>query len=454
MKYKGWNFEKTLLISSDDSIDRQGVLVDAFVTVPAEYAGNVPNDIRVVLKKSWNEIDRELPSQAYGVERKDGVASFRVVFSLDLPPHGNARVGVYYDNPSAEKPVYQSDFTLRYDGGPGFSAESRYYRARADEGSGQIDSLTMKTSRKEYTYPKTLLAENRPLPGAAVIFAVKKNASWRAESVALADWNAPEIVRKEQGPLFFALTRKGVLPVPEGALCETPPAVTATYTFPAGEPVILMDTEIFFPGEAAIFGLQGGSVRVQSDKFSHFTFRPVTKTFPRTEIEEMGHVLVDPALTKDLPEGNVMASLLPSDLAWHAFIRIYKGSRANQYALTSINLEARAEGPVYRQACYLFREGESLLACRAPVYVKRTDRKENIVRVPAGSRYVFRDALHLGMWDPEKWAIGVEDLGRRLNNPLAIKAFPKIAGRIEPDETPAVFSAGTRKAAYDCAGVR
>jgi hypothetical protein len=112
MRYRGWNYEKTLLLESKDSVDRRGEIVDAFITVPAECSGNLENDVRVVLKPDWNRIGTELPCQVYAIERHGDVASFRVVFAVDVPPHGSRRIGVLYDNPAATKPQVQTTFDV------------------------------------------------------------------------------------------------------------------------------------------------------------------------------------------------------------------------------------------------------------------------------------------------------------------------------------------------------
>jgi hypothetical protein len=405
-------------------------------------------------------VDRELPSQVYDVRKQGDVTSFRVVFPLDIPAHGEKRVGVYYGNPGAKKPAYESSIDLNIAEGCGYTIASPFYRISADPASGQISGLTMKTRRKEYTHPKPVLPPLGVLPGTGVVFPVEENGRLEGRWVSAADWKAPEIIRNEAGPLFFSITRRAPLPLPKDSAGKAAPVLTVTVTFPAEQPLILVESTLEFPEETGVFRIEGNGVRVNAEKFSHFTFRPVTGTFPETEVEEMGHVLIDPAFGKGMPEGNVLSGFLPLDLAWHAFIRIYKGSRANQYALTSINLECSAGGgkgvkPVmYRPASYLFREKGAVRAFRAPVYVNRQDRKENIVRIPAGSVYRFRDAVHMGMWDNENWAQEIEALGKALNNPLAVSAHPNLPGRKEPAETDAIFKTGLRKAAYLCAGVR
>jgi hypothetical protein len=186
----------------------------------------------------------------------------------------------------------------------------------------------------------------------------------------------------------------------------------------------------------------------------------VSPSLKPTDIEEMGHVIIDPVSTGGLPAGNVLSGFIPYDCAWHSFIHITKGGWASQYAVTGINLRstaAVADGrpPArYRAATYLFREDGAVLWFRAPVYVKRRDRRENIVTVPAGSAYRETDALVFGHWNAEGWAQEIEALGRRLNTPLAVSTHPAMPGRVEPAAHGACFEYGERRDAYLRAGVR
>lgn len=107
MRYRGCNYEKTLLLESKDSVDRCGEIVDAFVTVPAECAGNLGNDVRVV-------------------------------FAVDVPPHGSRRIGILYDNPAAAKPVVPAALDVSGEG-CGLAVDARDYAVACDPRSGVID---------------------------------------------------------------------------------------------------------------------------------------------------------------------------------------------------------------------------------------------------------------------------------------------------------------------------
>jgi len=229
VRYRGWHYEKTLLVESNDPVDRRGELIDAFVTVPTEHAGNIGADVRVLAKSDWNRVDAEIPSQVYGIERHGDVTSFRVVFPLDVPGHGRRRVGVYYGNPDAPPPRYESQLDVGGDG-LGLSVETPSYRVTLDPTSGQISSMVLKLYRVEFMFPKVLAAA-LPQRGVSVSFARERAGGWSAADVSAADWRSPRIVSLLRGPLFLALTRRGVLEPPATEGAHPGPVLETTYVF-------------------------------------------------------------------------------------------------------------------------------------------------------------------------------------------------------------------------------
>ncbi len=456
MRYRGWNYEKTLLLESTDSVDRPREIVDAYITVPAESAGNLENDVRVVLKSDWNRIDAELPCQVYAIERHGDVASFRVLFSVDVPPHGCRRIGVLYDNPAAGKPVVQAPLDVS-GAGCGLAVEARDYAVSCDPRSGQIARALCKVRRVENTFLKEITLAATVQPGVSVDFPADGGGSLTASA---SHWRDPRIVSEIHGPLFHSVTREALLAPPAAPQLTEPPNLRISYTFFADAPYILVDSRLAFPADTGVLGISMGELRADSSKLSHYSFRPVSPSLACTDVEEMGHIIIDPVSVGDLPEGNVLSGFLPYDCAWHSFIHIYKGGWASQYAVTGINLRSAASvadgrpPAMYRAATYLFREPGAVRWCRAPIYVKRRDRRENIVTVPAGSIYRQTDALVFGHWNAEGWAQEIEALGKRLNTPLAVSTHPRLAGRAVPDDHGAIVEYGERHAAYRRAGVR
>jgi hypothetical protein len=326
-----------------------------------------------------------------------------------------------------------------------------------DPRSGGIARAVVKVRRVENTFLKEITPTGSVQPGVSVDFPADDGGF---RTVSASDWSGPRIVSEVHGPLFHSVTREAPLVPPDGAAVAKPPVLRVTCTFFADAPYILLDSRLTFPADTGVFGISMDVLRADSAKLSHYTFRPVSPSLKLTDVEEMGHLIIDPVSVGDLPAGNILSGFIPYDCAWHSFIHIYKGGWASQYAVTGINLRSTAtvadgrSPALYRAATYLFRENGAVRWSRAPIYVKRRDRRENIVTVPAGSVYRETDALVFGHWNAEGWAQEIEALGKRLNTPLALSAHPAMPGRTVPADHGACFEYGERHSAYLRAGVR
>ena len=458
MRYDGWHYEKTLLIRTEQPQRRANEFIDACIVVRADKGRNLAADVRVVLKKDWNIYDREVPSQVYAIKDHGDVATFRVAFQTDFEPHELVRAGVLYCNPDARPPRYESSLSVSGEG-VGYCIDNRYYHAETDPESGQLSVLAIKTTRHEKCYRHVLPPEDSVQPGVSVVHAIADGDQAKPETVSASGWINPPSTCTEQGPLFFGITREGELAPQNAKGGSVPPRLSVTYKFFADQPYILVQTNLVFPEDTPVFAVQHGSLCARTDQFSHFTFRPVSPDLPITDVEEMGHILIDPQYTQGLPEGLVCGDFLPYDLAWQAFINIYKGPQRKQYGLTAVNLDSRTERPdgdpvTYRPATYLVRAKNAMTWYRAPIHVNSRTKVANVVIVPAGSTYSQTDALLFGPWDIEQWAPGVEEWGKRLNHPPAVEQYPRLVGVDLPQEAVEPLPYGRRADAYTRAGVR
>jgi hypothetical protein len=459
MKYRGWNFEKTLLIRSDSPFDRRNEFVDVSVAVETRGAGTLARDVRVVLKPAWNRFGQEVPCQVYDIQTHGPVTTFRVAFVMDIPAHSTQRVGILYDNPDAAPATCETDLKVSVRGGA-HTVENRHYRVRTDPASGQLAAIIIKLTVLEYTHVKCLTPADHTQGGVRVIFADPADPA-NARTVSATTWNAPETTCV-QGPLFMSLSRRGRLAPPGEPATDRHPSLEMTYRFLADQPFILISSRLEFHDDTPVYGIHNDWITVNKAAFSHYCFRPVTASLPETDVEEAGHILVAPEYTQGLPPGPIFGGFLPYDLAWHAFISTFRKQDFRfDYALTGIRLHeaSRAPGgpaPRYRDATYLTHDRDQLAWFRAPVYVRKQDCAANIVTIPRGTVYAETYALHLGEWDEKKnWLNGIDLLGKRLNQPLTITQHPcLLGGTVPPEETPAALMRGTFGYAYTKAGIR
>ena len=452
MQYKGWNFEKTLLARSRWG-PREKELIDVRIPVDERASGNLERDVRVLLKKDWNLLEREIPSQVYRIERHGGVATCRVAFVMDVPAGDYQRVGIYYDNPGVAGPEYQPplEMTGTTLGG---SIKTPLMTAGFDARSGQIKTLTRRVEVPS-SDPLQIPILDRIQEHAAVLLAVKgSNGDYRCEHVSPANWEAPEITEDIRGPVFVQLRRRGRLAPPGCKHPERCPECEVVYRFFAHEPYFLVQTRLRFATDTEVFGVRVGGLSVGPDRYTHYTFRPVSPNLPETDVEEMGHVLIDPQHTGNMPTGPVLSGLLPYDVAWQGFLRTRKGLDG---AVAAIQLRqavstAGGEFPYYRRGTYLLREAAGFCGTRAAVHVK-VQRAENVVTVPAGTVIEHLDAVACDRFDME-WGNRTDGLGRRLNQPVEIAVHPQFMGGAVPAEALEPLPYGLRSDAYGRYGVR
>jgi len=458
MKYRGWNFEKTLLIRSDCPYDRPDEFIDVFVTVETQSARNLANDVRVIIKPAWNQLGREMPCQLYDIQKHGPVTTFRVAFMADIPANATQRVGILYDNPDAIKPCYETDLSVS---GEGCSRkiENRHFRVNTDPFSGQLDAVSIKLQVLEYTHLKRLTPENHPQEGVQIIFADKSNPAGAKTAVA-ASWREPETTCV-QGALFCSLARRGKLSPGGQPARQHHPSLEIEYKFFADLPYFLVSSRLEFHEDTPVYGIYNDILTVNKSCFSHYCFRPTTPSLPPTDMEEAGHILVADEYTQGLLAGPIFGGFLPYGLPWHAFLStIRKQDFRFDYALTGIRLEEEAgspggQAPKYRAATYLNHQGDLLSWFRAPVYVKKQDCSDNIIMIPRGTTYSETNAWHFGEWDDKKnWLNKTDALGRRMNRKLSITQHPRFLGGPVPAERHVILPCGNFSQDYKKAGVR
>lgn len=449
MLFKGWNYEKTLLVRGGTE-RREDEIIDVRIPVDARSAGNLDRDVRVALKSDWNLIESEIPSQVYQVQRHGDIATCRVAFNMDVPAGETRRVGIFYDNPDAAAPDYHSSLRMEGEGAGGKATTTRYVVAFR-EPTGQVESLNFRM-RLPNRDAKIAPLLGTPQNHAAVLFAVRDEsgaiaAAWGTP----AQWAAPEIVEDIRGPVFAKRSVKGRLAWPGCREPESCPELEVTYRFFARQPYFLVGTRLVFPEDTRVFGVRVGGLTVEPGVFTHYTFRPVSPSLPDTEVEEMGHILIDPAHTADLPEGPALSSLIPYKIAWHGFIRAGKGM-ARGIAQIQLRHAVSPEFPQYRAAAHLFREPSAFSCARAPVHVARLA-AENAVTVPAGASIENLETVVCDRFDAE-WGERTDRVGSRLNNPVHIDMHPRFMLGGVPPEQPEPLPRGERGDAYRRHGVR
>ncbi len=424
MKYKGWHFEKTALVRIGGIYPRLNTLLAVELRIPAGHATTIEKDLRVVSKPAWNRYGAELPYQLYDLRNERGMVVLSVVFRADLEPGKQNRFGFVYNNPDALPVKYPSDITFGKKEGLGFFIDALDYRLEAGSSHGLLDFVMMKMHYLEGTFPKQVVTPAVGHHGVRLMVRTDKELLELSEAYPLEG----RITRMEEGPLFTRVTK--ICRLGAEGLTQAPadyPELETDYIFFSGQPYYTVRTRLHFGSPARICRLAHDTMTVGNRMFSHYSFRPVSKCLPPQDLEEMGHVLIDPDYTAEIPDGPLMGCLIPGDIAWHAFIRTHKGSRVSRYAYTRISLTAPDEkAPSYQSATVVEKDDArgSVRAGRYPVYVRNTGVAENALSVEAGTVWERTDLHYIRKWDEEHYANEVEKLGLEMNQRPEIEMHP------------------------------
>jgi hypothetical protein len=178
----------------------------------------------------------------------------------------------------------------------------------------------------------------------------------------------------------------------------------------------------------------------------------------KTEVEEMGHLLIDPEFTRNLPEGTVLSGFMPLQMPWTAMINIHRNKWFTQvrYLLDwNVSNSKGAAVPQYRAATYLFRDKGFYESALMPVYTKNCVDKRNLTIIPAGTEISFELAMAFSPFEEAVWGKKTDHIGRVMNQPLTVQVHPLLVNENGGWSDHPVFTlAGKRSSDYLTSGVR
>jgi len=149
----GWSYYKVLAIDETVAQARTQEPVDVSIGFRAEQTNDLRREVRVARVDPTGGTLREVPVQVYEEAWQEGAARLgerrcRLIFLADAPAHGRATYLVFYGNPYAELPDYQTDLQVRGKGF-GLDVENQHFVAHLSHQMGQLDRLTYKASGLE-----------------------------------------------------------------------------------------------------------------------------------------------------------------------------------------------------------------------------------------------------------------------------------------------------------------
>ncbi|MCI0460081.1 MAG: metal-sulfur cluster assembly factor [Gemmataceae bacterium] len=399
----GWSFCKSLALFETVAIERSAEPVDLAVAFRADQTTDLGREVRVARIDPGRATLHEVHCQVYGEVRRGKERHCRLVFFADVPAHGQGSYVIFYGNPIAERPQYQTD--LRVTGeGYGLDVENRHFLARLSRQMGQLERLTLKREHglelyaggKGHGEPPTIdWAHDYVDPGH---FQKLRMRNWAASP----NW---EVVR---GPLCVRVRRWGFPHSPVHPLF-TPSRIhmDVTYVFYAGVPYFFKQSSFDVVKDCAV-----EAMRDDEWVFSGYSF---TDT-----------VWID-------RQGKLHEGQAPDEGLWGVGF-FHRHSRDAFIALWLEHSASGAEGIQHGGPPTLHYDGHGQLWSRYPV---------NRTQLKAGASIRQRNAYLSGPYLQEGAAARIERLRHQLVNPLEVRpekpprvaAAPSVGALARPGET-------------------
>jgi hypothetical protein len=441
-QYTRWKYAAEIQVRNPGIFDCPREVVDVGLRLPASRTANLENDARVVLKNGFSELVREIPFQIYGIKTQGDFTTCRVAFYTDIPANGFQRFAVFYDNPAAARAVFASRVKVKRSSEE-LSVETPFYAVAF--GASTAQCLRLKTNVPK---PQALYAgpgagrPGSPFPLPAVCVPAQATEKYRPLTLAWA-----EVPRASddllEGPVFSAVRgQRRLLDANGGVLAS----VGFTYLFYAEAPHFVVQTTLTFLRDSAVYSVESDTLGGDQAVLTHYMFRPVSPTFPLTEVEEVGSVLVDAATRGGFSDGDLLAGMLPGSLAWQALANIDKGFTVTAFDFFSHDSSPDGCVPYYRPSTRA-RLRQGWVECsRAPIYVTARDGPTNTIKVRAGTVFGEAQAVYFSGFDTGDWRTKTDGYGRQLNTKMDIKVYPRGTGL--PDDDHAYPHHGERGDAY------
>ncbi len=261
-----WKNYLALSISEENRFRRTDYPVHATVGILSHYF-HTPGEIRVVkVEKTGVDVSyTEIPCQIYDVipwedqdllsaeeiDEKTGASliryhpttTFSLCFLADLEPREKASFLVFYNNPSAPEPLYETD--LQVSGSDlGKTIENSFYKIVLDEKSGMITEIYEKSTGLKLEHKLETNGAVHWNPGT-----YSPPHPWSHCS----DWVNP-LFSEKVGPVFYSIRRAAPLPHLDDV------RVSIDYTFYKDSPVILMESTLQVLEDIFVKALRNGEV--------------------------------------------------------------------------------------------------------------------------------------------------------------------------------------------------
>ena len=247
----GWRFAKRLGLRNPTLVARPHEPVEVEVEFHVGQVTDAVRELRVVRvagEASDGGPVEEVPCQAHPLAADDDTVSVRLFFLADLAPEAEATYLLFYGNPVAPSPAYETDLTVTGEG-YALTIDNPYYRVDLAPSMGQLKSIHFKTYPEvSHEPPAAFIGAGPPMDGGhGVEGTVHWGPDWSDESAGryrITNWEEPPNHEVLRGPVCLRLRRWGhpILALGPGVGRDHKVLATVAYTFFAGTPWIMMES--------------------------------------------------------------------------------------------------------------------------------------------------------------------------------------------------------------------
>lgn len=380
-----WKNYLALLISEENRCERINYPVHATIGIISNYIYS-PEEIRLVkAEKQGKDISYiEIPHQIYDIvtwkdekllslEEKDEetgkvitryhpTTTLSIAFQVNLKPYEKATYLVFYNNPSAKIPSYETDLQVK---GKGLAKtiENSFYKVVLDEKSGMVTEIHEKTTGLKLEHKLETNGAIHWNPGT-----YSPPHSWSHCS----DWENPSF-SEEIGPVFYSLHRTAPLPHIKDVM------ISISYYFYNDSPFIIMESNMKINKDIFVKALRSGEVVFNKevlDSGAYKTIKGKTK-------------LIDFSRSRQHPEH---VAILRPNTPWIVFFneekRIAFGNLFLNFSTSNLN-----GGQASLQQPYIYiQHGPWYYLSRAFVYSFGSNNQTRMLPVSQGSIYYEKNA--------------------------------------------------------------
>lgn len=402
--------------------DRAGLLpIEVTFALPVDSMADAARPRRELrLVYSVDDQTRRIPFQLSGlsVRRKDTESESvptltgQVTFLEVTPYESEGRYLLLYGNDEASPPQFKTDLTVR-GSGPGWTIENSTMIARlqgyrqggagdseAGAESGHLSSITLKSHPDQpLTNDGGTLHWN---PGIAI-----PERGW----IHTFDWDPPEQIEIERGPLFVEVRRSGAFPKIREARLEV------TYRFYKNRSYVWSGTRVHIDEDLGVMALRNDELVFDPSLFTDLAWK-TDGELHRASFDEYEPVNQHGDILRIEDDAQMVAFYNPRTQIGAATVR-----------LSSMNVGPMASSPTqFDQATYIVDSENLTYWSRSLVYLHAKWPRKRLITVPAESEYVERNLYCFH--DTSQWG-----LVRRVER-IASTARQEPDVRVEPYEVP------------------